>query len=283
MSYTLTRTDGQSSISVAPLATDISTSLTFYGRGATNYGEGQQTNMLRILESFAHTSPPAHAVVGQLWFDKNANILKVCTDPNAANPWSTTAASSTSAGPSAPTPAVLGQLWYDTSPDQLCLKVYAAIGAGFGWQRVAISAVASSQVPIPENGYSAPIIGQLWYDTTHLVFKQYMGGYDTATHNAGTWTPIEVKGSSTGPTPPTNPVIGQLWFDTTNSALKAYDGTTWLGVTNVVTNPGTASPTSSQVGELWFDTHTNELKVYNGTTWLSSKPDPALQYLAFVV
>jgi hypothetical protein len=272
MSYTLNGSDGSPSIVLAPLAVDsTSTSLTFYGRGATNYGEGQQTNMLKLLENFASVTAPTTMIPGQLWYDKTTNILKVYT----GTAWSTTAASATSAGTTTPSNPVLGQLWYDTNPLELCLKVYAAIGGSFGWIRVAISTIASSVAPDASHGYASPALGQLWYDTSHLVFKQYMGGT--------TWTAIEIKGSSTGATPPVNPVVGQLWFDTTNSALKVFDGLVWLGVTNVVTNPGVSAPASPQVGELWFNTTTNILEVYNGTAFISNQPDPALQYLAFVV
>jgi hypothetical protein len=45
-----------------------STSLTLTGKGSSNYGESQQENFLKILESFASASAPVNPTIGQLWW-----------------------------------------------------------------------------------------------------------------------------------------------------------------------------------------------------------------------
>ncbi len=69
-----------------------------------------------------------------------------------------------------------------------------------------------------ENGANAtapgaPVIGQLWWNTTSNVMQVYTG---TA------WKTISSATASN--TAPTNNVTGDLWWDTTNLQLKAYNG-----------------------------------------------------------
>ncbi len=64
---------------------------------------------------------------------------------------------------------------------------------------------------------SAPITGQLWFDTASGVLKVYNG---SAFKNLGS--------ASTDATQPTGAVVGDLWFDPVNSQLNVYDGTQWI-------------------------------------------------------
>lgn len=63
---------------------------------------------------------------------------------------------------------------------------------------------------------SAPLTGQLWWDTTNNVMKVYNG------------TVFKVISASTASaSQPTSNVTGDLWFDTTNQQLKVYNGTSF--------------------------------------------------------
>ena len=53
-------------------------SIRFTGRGAANYGEIQQENLMRVLENFADTAEPLHPTVGQTWYNADAQILMMC-------------------------------------------------------------------------------------------------------------------------------------------------------------------------------------------------------------
>lgn len=56
------------------------TDLYLYGKGAPNYGQGHQENMLHLLENFAANTAPLNPVQGQLWFDTTLNTLKVWSE-----------------------------------------------------------------------------------------------------------------------------------------------------------------------------------------------------------
>ena len=61
----------------AKIKNTTSTSLTLTGRSVTNYGEIQQENFIRLLENFASPFAPAHATIGQIWYDTTSASLKV--------------------------------------------------------------------------------------------------------------------------------------------------------------------------------------------------------------
>jgi hypothetical protein len=78
MSYTIKKSDGTTLATVPE--NDIvldKASVALVGRGATNYGVAHSQNFVQLLENFAHTSPPAHPLEGQLWYDKTIGALKV--------------------------------------------------------------------------------------------------------------------------------------------------------------------------------------------------------------
>ena len=75
MAYTVNKTDGSVFASVADGAIDTTSSLVLIGRNTTNYGEYIAENFIKGLENFAHTSAPASPLTGQLFFNKNDNLL----------------------------------------------------------------------------------------------------------------------------------------------------------------------------------------------------------------
>jgi len=79
MAYTIIRSDGTvlTTIQDGTINT-TSTSLGLPGRNKAGYGQTLDTNMVRLLESFANDSPPAHPLRGQLWYNTNDSTLRVC-------------------------------------------------------------------------------------------------------------------------------------------------------------------------------------------------------------
>ncbi len=63
---------------------------------------------------------------------------------------------------------------------------------------------------------SAPLAGQLWWDSTNSLLKVYNGA-----------TFKTVSSSTASGSTPSSGVTGDLWWDTTNSQLKVYNGSTW--------------------------------------------------------
>lgn len=76
---------------------------------------------------------------------------------------------------------------------------------------------------------TAPLTGQLWYDTLSSAMKLWNG---SAWRNLAT--------STTSATAPASPVTGEVWFDQVNGQLKVYDGSTFIVVGPAV---------SSELGE----------------------------------
>lgn len=63
------------------------TSLTLYGKYSIEFGEGLQTNLVRMLENFSRDTPPQHATTGQLWFDTTTKTLMVFTPAPTGSFW----------------------------------------------------------------------------------------------------------------------------------------------------------------------------------------------------
>ena len=74
---------------------------------------------------------------------------------------------------------------------------------------------------------SAPLIGQLWYDSTNSLLKVYTG---TQWKQVGT--------SIASATAPSGAVTGDTWWDTTNLLFKVWTGSVWLAI-----GPGTGTST----------------------------------------
>ena len=68
-----------------------------------------------------------------------------------------------------------------------------------------------------------PLIGQLWWDTTHNILKIWSGL---------SWRISSGATSATFASPPTDlsGLGGDLWFDSTNGQLKVYTGSNWITV-----------------------------------------------------
>jgi Phage Tail Collar Domain len=80
MSYPIRKTDGSLVIDLAVGTTDFTrTSLALIGKNASDFGLNQNQNFVRLLENFAATDTPHNPLVGQLWFDINAQQLNVKT------------------------------------------------------------------------------------------------------------------------------------------------------------------------------------------------------------
>ena len=123
MSYSLNKSDGTVLVTIADgVADSSSSSLTFVGQNYVGYGEILQENLVKLLENFARPAAPSNPIVGQLWWDRSTNLLKVRVDGST---WRTLASSTAQA--SAPSGANVGDFWFDTTVDQV--KVWS----GQGW------------------------------------------------------------------------------------------------------------------------------------------------------
>jgi hypothetical protein len=99
-------------------------------------------------------------------------------------------------------------------------------------------------IKLLENFYNssaptAPLAGQLWYDSTNNLLKVY---------NGTIWKPI--SSSASGSSQPASPVIGDLWYDSANAQLKVWSGSAFITVGPSYT---TTSGTSGAVVETILD------------------------------
>lgn len=86
---------------------------------------------------------------------------------------------------------------------------------------------------------TAPLTGQLWYDSTNALLKVY---------NGSIWKPI--SSSASGSSQPASPVTGDLWYDSANAQLKVWSGSAFITVGPSYT---TTSGTSGAVVETILD------------------------------
>jgi len=116
MPYILNKTNGKTLTTLDDATLDVSTSLTFVGRNFAGYGEIQNENFLKLLESFSNTTAPEKPIQGQLWFNNSTDNrqLYVCYDGKNFKGLATLRVQGTS-----PDSSVEGELWWDSTNNQL--------------------------------------------------------------------------------------------------------------------------------------------------------------------
>jgi hypothetical protein len=78
---------------------------------------------------------------------------------------------------------------------------------------------------------TAPLTGQLWWDSTNQLLKVYNGSIFKV-----------ISAATASATAPASNVAGDLWYDSTNSLLKVYTGSGWLTVGPSSVNGTGATP-----------------------------------------
>jgi hypothetical protein len=168
MAYVINLTDGTTFATIADGTVNTSSSMILVGKNYAGYGEFLDENFIHLLENSASTTSPSAPLIGQLWWDKSANLLKVNFNGNPSTGWKTISAATASA--SAPSSNVTGDLWYDTVNQQL--KVWT--GSSFIVVGPAFTSATGTAGAVPEaipNSGGGPDI-----DVTSL----YVAGVRTA-------------------------------------------------------------------------------------------------------
>ena len=114
-----------------PVGSVVSTaaSLTFTGKGSSNYGKIQQENLMRLLENFADAAAPSYPTVGQLWFDTSISTLKVFSDSAPATWKSLGGVQVRAAVEGPPLNPQVGDIWFERTGD---LSGYLYVYTGLG-------------------------------------------------------------------------------------------------------------------------------------------------------
>ena len=113
MAYTINLTDGTIFATIADGTINTSSSMILVGKNYAGYGEFLDENFIHLLENGSNTVAPGAPLVGQLWWDKSASIMKVYNGTTFKTLGSATASAT------APTSNVVGDLWFDTTNQQL--------------------------------------------------------------------------------------------------------------------------------------------------------------------
>jgi hypothetical protein len=160
MSYNIKLSNGLPLVTITDGSQDSSyTSITLFGKNFAGYGPLQNQNMVKILENFANTTPPANPLQGQLWWDSVAKAMKVRNGTD----WKVISG----AGPrnTAPANNVEGDFWWDTTGKQL--NVYD----GAAWTTVGPAYKASQGIGGAIAGTVTDVNG-----ATHEIVKLYVAG-----------------------------------------------------------------------------------------------------------
>lgn len=108
MSYRINRTDGELLVDLTDGTIDISTTnLTLVGKNYKGFGESVNENFIKLLENFASTTAPTNPMVGQLWYDKADQKLKLYDGITFRS------AAGTVVNSSQPSNLVEGDIWID--------------------------------------------------------------------------------------------------------------------------------------------------------------------------
>ena len=100
--YTIVRSNGQTLTTIQDgTINTTSSSLSLFGRNSSGYGQGLDTNLIRMLENFSNPTPPSNPILGQLWFNTTLNTLNICPRDGESNALAWITLTSTNSGGSA--------------------------------------------------------------------------------------------------------------------------------------------------------------------------------------
>ena len=117
MAYNIALSNGEPLVTVADGTVDINyTSLSLIGKNFAGYGQIMNENWVHLLENFSNAAEPTNPLVGQLWYDAGAKIMKVRTPTGT---WKTIGSATASPKNSPPPNPIVGDQWWVTDDEQL--------------------------------------------------------------------------------------------------------------------------------------------------------------------
>ena len=213
-----------------PGGSAANTSLRLYGRGALEWGEAVDEDLVRLTENFASASPPSVAIPGQLWvemslYHRNTSIGNVLQgwyryDINsvAANKWTLLNGTGVVAGVAPITPTI-GEYYYDSGTGQL--MGYYMLGRYEPAAWVTRSHTIGAGVPVSPT----------------VTPKMNLRVRDS--HSAQWTSPVVATYTSSTPASALHP--GMLWWNPSTGNLSVWSGAEW----QEILGPSGASQTTS--------------------------------------
>lgn len=219
MSYRINRTDGELLVDLTDGIIDTTTTdITLIGKNYKGFGEWINENFVKILENFAATSQPSNPLIGQLWYDKQDQRLKVY-DGIAFR-----SAAGTTVSPTQPSNLTSGDLWIDNENNKLYIfdgTDLILIGPDYTAAQGKSGLEAASQLDTT--------------DTQRTILKLFLGGLLVGIYSPETFIiPLDksIAGLSPDPTDTNNPKRQKLYkgFNPANlNAETGIDGFWWRG------------------------------------------------------
>lgn len=115
MTYIIKKTDGSLLLNLQDEKIDTSSvSVPLIGKNVSDYGEYYNNTIVSLVENFASTQQPNSPLIGQLWYDRSAGLMKVYGNSQQFVPIIPNIATST-----VPYKSRAGDLWVDTTNKQL--------------------------------------------------------------------------------------------------------------------------------------------------------------------
>lgn len=196
------------------------TTLRLYGRGALDWGEAVDENLVRLAENFSSATAPINPVDGQLWrsvalywHDSTqttyAGWYKFDWDINSGtyNTWTLLGGAGTVASSSSS--PVIGNYYFDSGTSTLYR--YDSL-----YKQQAAAWIARDFATVS----GAPVTGTNFPETVFKVYNSQKAAWKTLVPSA-----VSATAPTAGESEP-----GALWFDTAANSLKVYDGTTWTAL-----------------------------------------------------
>lgn len=196
-------------------ATDARSSIPFYGKGVSNYGERIQENILQILENFAGSTAPEQPTIGQLWYDCRAFIHTSASPTAAWYRWNDAT-----------------QTWTDISGlIQVVNPASTAVANTPTFQYTFFGGELYEGVSIVGHPLDKKWIKRTFTEDTTLGVPNptiHKPQKFLRVYNGADW--LSVNDAWASSIEPSKKAPGTLWFDTADSALKVYNGTSWNAV-----------------------------------------------------
>lgn len=231
MAYTINRTDGTIFSVVPDGQVDTDTSLVLVGKNYAGYGELLNENFFKLLENHANAVAPTVPVIGQLWFDKATNILKVYNGTDFRS------LGGAIAGPTAPTGNNNGDFWWDSTNKQL--KV---------WDTASVAFITVGPLSTSGTGQSGAI-PRIVTDTgavDHVIVEVFVGGTVTGIISKDpVFTPAPLISGFTNLSPGYNAATGTKFVGTATDS-DALGGAAAADFIQV--NPATTQTISDGLG-----------------------------------